>query len=126
MKANLAIVLSALTAIAAAVSAGNSGFRCIASINIRPAVSSTAPAPSPGTLPRGRSLFVQSCAHCHGDDAHGSGEDSDGPDLYRLRLSNARIAAVIRKGIPDEMPSFERKHGSQDIADLTAYLRSLK
>lgn len=74
---------------------------------------------------RGRKLFVQSCAHCHGDDAHGSGEDSDGPDLYRLAIGNARIAAVIRKGIPEEMPSFAKKHGPQDIADLTAYLRTL-
>ena len=75
---------------------------------------------------RGRRLFVQSCAHCHGDDARGSGEDSDGPDLFGLRIGNARIAAVIRGGIPDEMPSFVKKHGAADIADLTAYLRTLQ
>jgi len=75
---------------------------------------------------RGRKLFAQSCAHCHGDDARGSGEDGDGPDLYRLAIGNARIAAVIREGIPEEMPSFAKKHGPQDIADLTAYLRTLR
>ncbi|HEY3900314.1 MAG TPA: cytochrome c [Chthoniobacter sp.] len=74
----------------------------------------------------GRRLFVQSCAHCHGDDARGSGEDGDGPDLFALRIGNARIAAVIRGGIPDEMPSFAKKHGATDIADLTAYLRTLR
>lgn len=79
-----------------------------------------------GNPSHGRQLFVQSCAHCHGDDAHGSGEDGDGPDLYRLAIGNARIAAVVRKGIPDEMPSFVKKHGPQDLADLTAYLRSLR
>jgi mono/diheme cytochrome c family protein len=71
-------------------------------------------------------LFLLSCAHCHGDDAHGTGSDGDGPDLYRLRISDARIAVVIRKGIPEEMPSFAKKHSRQDIADLTAYLRSLR
>jgi mono/diheme cytochrome c family protein len=74
----------------------------------------------------GRRLFIQSCAHCHGDDARGSGEDSDGPDLFGLRIGNARIAAVIRGGIPEEMPSFAKKHGAPDIADLTAYLRTLR
>ena len=74
----------------------------------------------------GRRLFVQSCAHCHGDDAHGSGENSDGPDLHDLRIGNARIAAVIHRGVPEEMPSFAKKHGPTDIADLTAYLRTLR
>jgi mono/diheme cytochrome c family protein len=78
------------------------------------------------TAGHGRQLFVQSCAHCHGEDARGSGEDGDGPDLFRLGISNARIAAVIRKGIPDEMPSFAKKHSAQDIADITAYLRTLR
>lgn len=86
----------------------------------------TPPPANPISAERGRRLFVQSCAHCHGDDAHGSGEDSDGPDLYDLRIGNARIAAVIRGGIPDEMPSFIKKHGPADIADLTAYLRTLR
>ena len=82
--------------------------------------------PRPPLVEHGRRLFVQSCAHCHGDDARGSGEDSDGPDLHQLRIGNARIAAVIRTGIPDEMPSFAKKHGPADIADLTGYLRTLK
>jgi mono/diheme cytochrome c family protein len=78
------------------------------------------------TARHGRQLFVQSCAHCHGDDARGSGEDGDGPALFRLGIGNARISAVIRKGIPDEMPSFAKKHSAQDIADITAYLRTLR
>jgi mono/diheme cytochrome c family protein len=71
----------------------------------------------------GRALFVQSCAHCHGDDAKGSG---DGPDLYGLRTSNARIATVIRQGIQGEMPSFAKKYSASDIAALTTYLRTLR
>jgi mono/diheme cytochrome c family protein len=82
--------------------------------------------PRPPSSEHGRRLFVQSCAHCHGDDARGNGEDGDGPNLYRLPISNARIAAVIRTGIPEEMPSFAKKHGTVDIADLTAFLRTLR
>ena len=80
----------------------------------------------PASGAHGRQLFVQSCAHCHGNDARGNGEDGDGPDLFRLRIGNARIAAVIHTGIPEEMPSFARKHRASDIADLTAYLRTLQ
>lgn len=74
----------------------------------------------------GRNLFVQSCAHCHGDDARGDGEDGDGPDLYGLRISDARIAAVIGKGIRGEMPSFAKKFSAADIGALITYLRALK
>lgn len=81
---------------------------------------------APPSAAHGKRLFVQSCAHCHGDDARGNGEDGDGPDLFLLPISNARIAAVIRTGIPEEMPSFAKKHGPADIADLTAFLRTLK
>lgn len=73
----------------------------------------------------GRNLFVQSCAHCHGDDATGSGEDGDGPDLHGLRISDARIANVIGKGIRGEMPSFARKFSADDTRALIDYLRTL-
>src|SRR4051794_31511464 len=82
--------------------------------------------PRAGSSEQGRRLFIQSCTHCHGDDSRGSGEDGDGPDLSRLRIGNARIASIIRKGIPGEMPSFGKKHPALDVADLTAYLRSLR
>jgi len=82
--------------------------------------------PRAGSSERGRRFFAQSCAHCHGNDARGNGEDGDGPDLSGLRIGNARIAAVIRQGIPGEMPSFAKKHSAPDVTDLTAYLRSLR
>lgn len=90
-------------------------------------VSQRADAPPPSvSAQRGRRYFVQSCSHCHGDDARGSGEDGDGPSLFRLPMSDKRIASVIRRGIPDEMPSFSKKHGVADIADIVGYLRTLK
>jgi len=70
----------------------------------------------------GRKLFLASCAHCHGADALGD----EGPDLHGLQVSDRRIATVIRRGIPDEMPSFAKKHSPADIAALIAYLRTLE
>ena len=91
-------------------------------IGYSPGISQTDPSLIRPT-PAGRPLFVQSCAHCHGDDAKGSG---DGPDLYGLRTSNARIATVIRHGIQGEMPAFAKKYSGSDIAALTTYLRTLR
>jgi uncharacterized membrane protein len=71
---------------------------------------------------QGRHLFLMNCAHCHGDDAHGD----EGPDLYDLHKSDARIHQVITGGIKGEMPSFAKKLGEPEIRELTAYLRTLK
>jgi mono/diheme cytochrome c family protein len=71
---------------------------------------------------QGRHLFQLNCAHCHGDDAHGD----EGPDLYNLHKSDARIRAVITGGIKGEMPSFAKKLNDSDVNALTAYLRTLR
>jgi mono/diheme cytochrome c family protein len=78
-----------------------------------------------GDPARGRTFFVKSCARCHGNDGEGHGEDDDGPNLHDLRISNARIATVIRKGIKEEMPAFAKKYQIEDIACLVAYVRTL-
>src|SRR3989442_10414371 len=71
---------------------------------------------------QGHKLFDHNCAHCHGDDARGE----EGPSLYNLTLSDARIAKRIREGIKGEMPRFGSKFNDADIEALTAFLRSLK
>ena len=82
-----------------------------------------APTPtSPGLITRGRTLFLDSCAHCHGADARGD----EGPDLHDVQVSDRYIANIITHGIPHEMPSFAKKHGAADIGALTAYVRSLE
>jgi mono/diheme cytochrome c family protein len=77
---------------------------------------------SPLLVARGRELFLDSCAHCHGADATGD----EGPDLHDVQVSDRYIANIITHGIPHEMPSFAKKHGAADIASLTAYVRSLE
>jgi mono/diheme cytochrome c family protein len=70
----------------------------------------------------GHSLFDRNCAHCHGDDARGD----EGPSLYNLHKSDARITAIVKGGIKGEMPSFAKKFKDADVQDLIAYLRTLK
>jgi ubiquinol-cytochrome c reductase cytochrome c subunit len=71
---------------------------------------------------KGRSFFLQSCAHCHGRDADG-GEDA--PSLLKLQISGAHMALVIQSGIKGEMPSFAKKYNEQDVAAIVAYLKTL-
>lgn len=74
------------------------------------------------TLTRtGHDLYLNSCAHCHGADARGD----EGPDLHALQVSDRRIANVVLRGIPGEMPSFAKKHSPEEVAALIAYLRTL-
>jgi mono/diheme cytochrome c family protein len=75
-----------------------------------------------GEARQGRSLFERNCAHCHGDDARGD----EGPTLYELRKSDARISTIIKRGIKGEMPTFGTKLNDADIRALIAYLRTLK
>lgn len=70
----------------------------------------------------GRKLFLNSCAHCHGNDARGD----EGPDLHGLDVSDRRIATVVRGGIKGEMPSFAKKLSPADVTALIAYLRTLE
>jgi mono/diheme cytochrome c family protein len=70
----------------------------------------------------GYRLFDHNCAPCHGDDARGD----EGPTLYDLRKSDARIEKIIKNGIKGEMPSFSKKFNDADVQALIAYLRTLK
>jgi mono/diheme cytochrome c family protein len=77
---------------------------------------------SPELATQGHEFFEMSCSQCHGDDAHGD----EGPDLHNLSISNARIAATIKKGIKGEMPTFANKYNDPQIAALVSYIRSLR
>jgi mono/diheme cytochrome c family protein len=88
-------------------------------VNTNPAQLPVTPA---GNAQQGHSLFARNCAHCHGDDARGD----EGPTLYNLAMSDARIAKRIKEGIKGEMPKFGTKLNDMDIAALISYLRTLK
>jgi mono/diheme cytochrome c family protein len=86
------------------------------------AQAAAAPAKLTGDAAQGKHLFLMNCAHCHADDAHGD----EGPDLYDLHKSDARIRQIVTGGIKGEMPSFAQKLNDEDIRALTAFLRTLR
>jgi mono/diheme cytochrome c family protein/uncharacterized protein YceK len=77
----------------------------------------------PSAVMRGHDLFLMNCAHCHGDDAHGTEE---APDLTTLRKSDTRIASVVKNGIKGEMPRFDQKLSDESVRLLTLFLHSVR
>ncbi len=69
----------------------------------------------------GRTLYVASCAGCHGKDAQGQ----IGPTLHRLGDPDAKIARNIKNGFPPRMPGFAGKYDDAQIKALVAYIQSL-
>jgi cytochrome c oxidase cbb3-type subunit 3 len=82
---------------------------------------------SPAVVERGKSLFGQNCAFCHGREG-GGGES--GPDLLHSELvardvGGNKIGAVVLNGRPATgMPAF--KLSPQEISELAAFLRDQK
>lgn len=72
-------------------------------------------------IDQGRQYFAMSCAHCHGDDATGD----EGPNLHKLKISDAHIRLVVTNGIKGEMPTFAKKYDDTQISAIAAFLRSL-
>ena len=76
------------------------------------------------SVERGKQLFAQSCAFCHGADATGA----RGPDLVRSPLvahdvKGELIGEVIRNGRPDKgMPPLPAT--PDQIADISAFLHA--
>jgi mono/diheme cytochrome c family protein len=89
---------------------------------------------SPEARARGRALFVQHCAICHGEGADGrgrrryslSGPPADFTDpSWAERNTPARTFAVIRNGVPGtSMPAWKVLDEDQTW-DLVAYLYSV-
>jgi len=86
---------------------------------------------SPEARERGRALFLEHCALCHGDRADGRGvrrqglasQPRDFTDAgWRERTSPRRVFSVIREGSPGTaMPAWKALDDGQTW-DLTAYL----
>lgn len=91
-------------------------------------------APDPTALARGRELYDEHCALCHGVRGDGRGPrrgslsrapaDFRSP-LWRARAGREQVQRAIRDGIPgSDMPAW-RDLGEPAIADLTDYVLSL-
>jgi alcohol dehydrogenase (cytochrome c) len=77
-------------------------------------------------IDRGKELFSQHCALCHG----ALGQGGAGPDLsnpaWQRGITDAELDRIMRQGISGTaMPSFAGKLNEQDRAELIRHLRSL-
>ena len=124
---------------------------CGPAISPQPAARpSPTPVPVPtldlGQVSRGREVFVQHCASCHGSDAQGA-PDWQQPDArgdlpapphddtgHTWQHSDAQLSEIIRGGLRDQfnktpeltMPPFPTDQLSdQQIGDVIAYFKSL-
>jgi cytochrome c oxidase cbb3-type subunit III len=82
---------------------------------------------SPAVVDRGKALFSQNCAFCHGRDGGGgeSGPDLMDSDLVASDVGGTKIGGVVRNGRPENgMPAF--KLPPQEIAELAAFLHAQK
>ena len=85
-------------------------------------IAPTPDAPIPaGDVERGKPLFIDKCAGCHGADAHGAIGVAlvDKPFLYRA----ADFATTIRRGRGKMIP---QALTDAQIGDVLAYLRTLR
>lgn len=78
-----------------------------------------------GDSQRGRALFLENCATCHGQDAKGipakSSQDLTDP-IWQDKTKDGQIRNVIRIGQGMKMPSFPL--GQQQLADLVSFIRA--
>lgn len=78
----------------------------------------------------GAALFTSKCAACHGADAQGKTAMGAKMNIRNLvspevqKQSDAELSQIIAKG-KNKMPAYESKLSKDDIAQLTAHIRSL-
>ena len=78
----------------------------------------------------GKRIFTSNCATCHGADGKGSsmGRSMGVKDLHSaevLKMSDAQIKRVIANG-KNTMPRWKGQLSDAQIAQVTAYVRSLQ
>lgn len=96
----------------------------LASLPFLAAQTKTSTAASPAaTVARGKTLYGQDCAFCHGRDAGGgeTGPDLTDSELVASDVSGNKIGVVVRNGRPEKgMPPFNVT--PQQIRELAAFL----
>lgn len=119
----MALYRALIPALVAAVAA-LSGARLLSAMwpTSRAPVVMVATRPQTQQIEQGRQYFAMSCAHCHADDATGD----EGPNLHKLKITDAHIHLVVTNGIKGEMPTFAKKYDDAQISSIAAFLRSLE
>lgn len=78
-----------------------------------------------GDVFKGKEIYLQKCASCHG--ANGKGVMLDVPDFTRTQVvlkTYEELAMVVRMG-KGMMPGFISQLKDQDVSDVVAYLKTM-
>ena len=87
------------------------------------------------TIVRGRAVYMQNCARCHGADGraqtdtgqlYGATDLADGKWWREERISDRRLTASITNGKKGGMPAYGKKLAKSDITAVVAFVRTLK
>ena len=90
---------------------------------------------SAARLERGRTLYMQNCARCHGADGRSQTEQgalfgaTDLADAHwwkDAKINDRRLTNVIAHGKKGGMPAFGKRLAKDDIAALVVFVRTLK
>lgn len=88
--------------------------------------------PKPSAAERGRAVYANNCARCHGGDGTSQttmGRMTEAPNLtdaaWQRGKSASRMVAAVSNG-SGQMPAFKKKLSRQEIAAAVAYIRTLK
>jgi mono/diheme cytochrome c family protein len=73
---------------------------------------------------RGQQLFVQNCAVCHGPQGRGAEAPALKGEVSRKDLT--QLEEWIKKPAPPMPVLYPKPLGDQDVADVAAYVESLK
>lgn len=76
---------------------------------------------SADAIAKGRDLFKEHCAMCHGEDAEGD----IGPELYDYDAHDGDFFEILSAGIEGEMPGFGRQIDGDGIWSIITFLQSL-
>jgi cbb3-type cytochrome c oxidase subunit III len=86
-------------------------------------------------LERGRAVYMQNCARCHGADGRSQTEQgelygatalADAAWWRSARVSDRRLTASIANGKKGGMPAYGKRLSKDDIAAVVAFVRTLK
>jgi mono/diheme cytochrome c family protein len=88
----------------------------------------------PESIARGRTVYLQNCQDCHGDDGKALGSaiavapDLTDPSGWKFTKTDSDIFSNIKNGAGDNMPPFGPLGpglSDREMWDLVNYLRSL-
>lgn len=86
--------------------------------------------PGEGEVSKGKILYIEHCAGCHGTEGKGDGYRLLGPDPANLtspstqKKSDSTLLRTIHEGKPN-MPSWKVRLSEQESRDVLAYVRTL-